>query len=176
MGAASRRRFHCEVSESLARQCGARAGAHRRPAVGAGADRRRFGKPGQVAEAVTRIGWLHREQPGIHSELWRAVPEWRAYLDRFCGIDSEPRGEQAHGEKAANGLDGARSPSAAANADAGVEWRTGRDIPPLVPAVPARTASGTAGSCLSAPVFSGLIVCCSVAVAHVAAPAVKIAA
>src|SRR5665647_624067 len=36
------------------------------------------------------------------------------------------------------------------------EWRIGRDIPPLVSAVPARTASGAEGGCLSAPVFSGL--------------------
>ncbi len=48
----------------------------------------------------------------------------------------------------------------AANADPGDEWRIGRDIPPLVPAVPARTATGTEGGCLSAPVFSGLPLGC----------------
>ena len=44
----------------------------------------------------------------------------------------------------------------ATNADPRVEWGTGRDVPPLVPAVSARTATGAEGGCLNAPVFSGL--------------------
>ena len=57
---------------------------------------------------------------------------------------------------AANGVDRARSASLVAGADAGVEWRTGRDVPPLVPAVSTRATCGTESCCLSDPVFSGL--------------------
>src|ERR1035437_7619171 len=107
-------------------------------------------------EATERIQRLHPEQSRVHPELWRAVPEQGANLDRICGIDSEPSGEQANGQETANGMDGTRSASLAANADPRVEWGTGRDVPPLVPAIPTRTAAGAEGGCLNAPVFSGL--------------------
>jgi len=58
----------------------------------------------------------------------------------------QPGGEQTHGEKTANGLDGARSASLVANADARVERGTRRDLPPLVPAVSTRNANGAEGS------------------------------
>ena len=57
-----------------------------------------------------------------------------ATVQKFCpsdrrvglGIDGEPSGEQANGEKTANGMDGAGSTSLAANADQGVELNGGK--------------------------------------------------
>ena len=47
----------------------------------------------QVAERLEGKLRLHPEQSRVHPELWRAVPEQGAILDRICGIDGEPCGE-----------------------------------------------------------------------------------
>jgi hypothetical protein len=75
-----------------------------------------------------------------------------ADFDGVCGINGKPSGEQAHGEEAADGLDGTRSALVVTGEDTGVEWRPGRDVPSLVPAVPVRSraaAAATEGSRLT---------------------------
>jgi hypothetical protein len=57
-----------------------------------------------------------------HSELWRALPGWRADQHGLRGIDGKSGDQQALLQEAADGLDAARRPSAAADPDAGLEW------------------------------------------------------
>src|SRR5262249_47481184 len=70
---------------------------------------------------------MHRE-----SQRQGAVSPRRTHQHRLCGIDREPGGQPAHGEKATDELEQTRSASAPAEAHVLVERRVGRHVPHLV--------------------------------------------
>jgi hypothetical protein len=96
---------------------------------------------------------IEKELQSLKWNLWRALPVWGANLDGVCGINGEPSGEQAHGEEAADGLDGTRGALLITGKDTAVEWGPGRDVPSLVSAVPLRAATATEVGRLTSPGF-----------------------
>ena len=90
----------------------------------------------QAPESHRGIPHLHREQPRVHSQLWRALPAGRADQHRLCGIDRQSGGQQALLQAAADAMDETRGTSAPPNAGQDTEPRVSDRIPPLVSQFP----------------------------------------
>ncbi len=57
---------------------------------------------------------------------------WRDHLDSVCGVHGELGHQQADGEAAADALDTPRRPPPLASAPPGPQWRSARDLLPVV--------------------------------------------
>jgi hypothetical protein len=102
--------------------------------------------PRQVPLAALRLhrgerftyvyNFIDRERPGLHSQLWRALPPGRTDQHELCGIGGESGREQALLQEATDGLDVTRCASPATDPDTRLKWRLGGDISGVVSGVP----------------------------------------
>src|SRR6266567_860015 len=90
----------------------------------------------EAVQGGTGVFHVYRAQWRFHPELRRALPQRRADQYGVRGIDGELRREQTDGEEAANAVEQAGGPLAAADPHPGVERRMGGDVPPVVSGIP----------------------------------------
>jgi len=86
---------------------------------GFGLDQQAVGSGGQVGGGTLGLADLHREQPGIDTELRGAVPSGRDDQHGVCGIDHQPSGELPVCQETADAVDAERSALAVTDADEG---------------------------------------------------------
>lgn len=107
-------------------------------------------------------GYIHSSAQTTRKDVWfeviagRTVPERRTQLLRLRGVCGQPGRQQADGQKATDALNTPWCRSPIAGPLAGAQRRSARNLPPLVPPVPAG-ARRSRRSRVAPPLLFGLV-------------------